>query len=281
MDPREWRASQARRTTSRLSGSEFTNLYETRRSSTRERVLASGTLATWSRTISTTESPRRRFGLPSIIVLLAIAAIALAGAFVKIAVEMREGKTSAFDNTILNAFRNPAGPSTTIGPSWLYEAARDVTSIGSYSVLTIVMVLVVLYLLLARKRFEAIYLTAAVISGVVVSNALKIGFNRPRPFLDNTPEVFTASFPSGHATMSAVVFLTLGAILAAHEPRRSLRMLFIGAAIVLTLVVGLSRVYLGVHYPTDVIAGWCLGTAWAILWSLATQWLAQRRKAAS
>lgn len=193
---------------------------------------------------------------------------------------MREGETSAFDNAILNAFRNPSNPSTAIGPPWLYEAARDVTSLGSYAVLGILVVLVVAYLLLARRRSEAIYLTAAVVSGVVLSNVLKVGLNRPRPSLDNTPEVFSASFPSGHATMSAVVFLTLGAILAVDEPQRQLRVLFIGAAIALTLVVGVSRVYLGVHYPTDVIAGWCLGTAWAILWSLAMQWLAHKRKVA-
>ncbi len=229
--------------------------------------------------IATDNTPRRVLGLPATIVLLAVAALALAGAFVKVAVEMREGETSAFDNTILNAFRNPADPSTAIGPPWLYEAARDVTSLGSYAVLGILVVLVVVYLLLARKRFEAIYLSVAVISGVLLSNALKVGFNRPRPVIDNAPEVFSASFPSGHATMSAVVFLTLGAILAVHEPQPQLRVLFIGAAIALTLIVGVSRVYLGVHYPTDVIAGWCLGTAWAILWSLATQWMARRRMA--
>jgi len=228
--------------------------------------------------IATDTAPRRPLGLNAAILLLAVAALALAGVFVKVAVEMREGETSGFDNAILNAFRNPAAPSTPIGPPWLYEATRDVTSLGSYAVLGILVVLVVVYLLLARKRFEAIYLSVAVVSGVLFSSALKVGFNRPRPTIDNAPEVFSASFPSGHATMSAVVFLTLGAILAAHEPQRPLRSLFVGAAIVLTLIVGVSRVYLGVHYPTDVIAGWCLGTTWAILWSLATRWLAQRPK---
>jgi undecaprenyl-diphosphatase len=204
-----------------------------------------------------------------------MAAAGLAGAFVKIAVEVQEGETSAFDNAVLNSFRNPADASTTIGPAWLFEAARDVTSLGSYAVLTILLGLVVVYLLLARKRFQAIYLMAAVVSGVLVSNALKIGFNRPRPSFDNSPEVFTASFPSGHATMSAVVFLTLGAILATHEPQRRMRILFLAAAVALTLLVGASRIYLGVHYPTDVLAGWCLGTAWALLWSLGVQWFAR------
>jgi len=155
-----------------------------------------------------------------VIALLIVAALGLAGGFVKVAIEMREGETSAFDNSILSWFRDPLSPTGLIGPDWLAEAARDVTSLGSYAVLGILMLLVLSYLLIARKRFEAIYLSAAVVSGVVLSNALKVGFNRPRPAFDNTPEVFTASFPSGHATMSAVVFLTLGAILAAHEPQR-------------------------------------------------------------
>ena len=230
--------------------------------------------------INTTNAPRR-LSLPNTAVLLAIAAVALVGAFGKVAVEMHEGETSAFDNSILNAFRSPIDPSTAIGPAWLYEAARDVTSLGSYPVLGLLVLLVVVYLLMVKKRFEAIYLTVAVASGVVLSNLLKVGFNRPRPSFDNTPEVFSASFPSGHATMSAVAFLTLGAILAAHEPQRPLRALFIATAIILTLLVGASRIYLGLHYPTDVLAGWCLGTAWAILCSLATQWFAAQRKKAT
>ena len=204
--------------------------------------------------------------------LLSLLAVAgLAGGFIKIAGEVHEGETSAFDNAILYWFRNPQSPTGLIGPDWLVEAARDFTSLGSYALLTTLVVLVLAYLLLDRRWFEATHLSVAVVSGVIVSNLLKVGFNRPRPVFDHAPEVFSAGFPSGHATMSGVVFLTLGAILALHEPRRSLKLLFLGAAVFLTLLVGCTRIYLQVHFPTDVVAGWCLGVGWALSWVLIAQ----------
>ncbi|MDB5538961.1 MAG: Membrane-associated phospholipid phosphatase, partial [Devosia sp.] len=102
-------------------------------------------------------------------------------------------------------------------------------------------------------------------SGTALSTGLKILFNRPRPDLGAAATVFTASFPSGHATLSAVVFLTLGALLADSIQRPALKVYFIALSIVLAVIVGISRIYLGVHYPTDVIAGWALGGAWALL----------------
>ena len=209
-------------------------------------------------------------------VLFGLIALGLVGVFAKIAGELREGETGAFDDYFLNLFRDPADPSHPIGPAWLLEAARDVTSLGSYVILGTIVVLVVVYLLLSRRRLEAVHLGLAVVAGVVLSNLLKIGFNRPRPNLDNALAVFTASFPSGHATMSAVVYLTLGVMLSLREADRRLRILYLTAAALLTLVVGVSRVYLGVHYPTDVIAGWCLGIAWAIACALVSEWWRNR-----
>lgn len=199
-------------------------------------------------------------------------AASLIGVFAKVASEMREGETSSFDDYFLNIFRTGSAPSHLIGPNWVAEAARDVTSLGSYMVLGWIVVLIVTYLFLSRRRIEAVQLAASVIAGTVLSNLLKIGFNRPRPNLDNTPAVFTSSFPSGHATMSAVVYLSLAVLLALHEESRWLRIFYVTAAVVITVTVGLSRVYLGVHYPTDVIAGWCLGTAWAIICALILVW---------
>ncbi len=205
-------------------------------------------------------------------VVFGLIALGLVGVFAKIAGEMREGETGPFDNYFLNIFRTPADPSHPIGPAWLFEVARDVTSLGSYAILGTIFVLVIVYLLLARRRGDAVHLGAAVLAGVVLSNLLKVGFNRPRPGLDNAPAVFTSSFPSGHATMSAVVYLTLGVMLSLHEDSRGLRGFYLAAASLLTLAVGVSRVYLGVHYPTDVIAGWCLGIAWAIACALLSEW---------
>lgn len=204
-----------------------------------------------------------------VLALLLLVVLAFGTAFALLAAEMREGETSDFDNTLLSWFRNSQSPTGLIGPPWVAETARDITSLGSFAILSIIIVLVLLYLLLVQRRFGAVHVGLAVISGTILSNILKVGFNRPRPVFENAPEVFTASFPSGHATMSAVVFLTLGAMLALHEPQRSLKVLYLATSLVLTLAVGLTRIYLGVHYPTDVVAGWCLGTGWAILWMLA------------
>ena len=143
--------------------------------------------------------------------------------------------------------------------------------------LGIILFSVVGYLLLTRRRAAAWLMLGAVSSGVVLNNFLKYSFARPRPDVF-TPavQVFTTSFPSGHATMSAITYLTLGALLARTQPDRRVRIYFMTLAALLTVLVGLSRIYLGVHYPTDVLAGWCIGTAWAMAcWVLMT-WLQGR-----
>jgi undecaprenyl-diphosphatase len=105
----------------------------------------------------------------------------------------------------------------------------------------------------------------AVLGGVALNSLLKIGFARPRPdFVASAVRVFTASFPSGHATMSAITYLTLGGLLARIHPALRIRTYFMSLAALLTVLVGLSRIYLGVHYPTDVLAGWCIGASWAM-----------------
>jgi undecaprenyl-diphosphatase len=194
---------------------------------------------------------------------LVLAAVLLAG-FGLIADEVIEGDTLAFDNAVLMWFRDPSAPAVPIGPSWLFEAARDITALGSFTVLALLVVGVTLQLLLTGARRTALFLLVSVIGGTIISTGLKALFDRPRPDLTGAVEVFTASFPSGHATVSAVVYLTIGAILAQREHRNALRVFYVGFAILLTGLIGVSRVYLGVHYPTDVIAGWALGSAWAL-----------------
>lgn len=190
---------------------------------------------------------------------------ALLGIFGVVADEVSEGETLGFDNAVLLALRVPGDPATPIGPTWLPEAARDVTALGSFSVLTILVVGVVAFLALVGKRGTAIFLTVSVLGGTTVSTVLKALFDRPRPELTGVAKVFTASFPSGHATISAVVYLTLGAILAEISASRKLSTFFYSAAAFLAVLVGLSRIYLGVHFPTDVVAGWSIGSAWALL----------------
>lgn len=207
--------------------------------------------------IHSLSGPRRR--------LLAAAFIAalLLGAFGVIADEMREGETAAFDQAVARLFG--AGGTDPWGPGWLQEAGRDVTALGSLTILVLIAALAVGFLLLNRQRHAALFVTFSVASGAALSSLFKLAIDRPRPDIETAVRVFTSSFPSGHATVSAVVYLTLGALLAHVTPDRRLAAFFLTAAIGLTVLIGLSRIYLGVHYPTDVLAGWALGTAWALL----------------
>jgi undecaprenyl-diphosphatase len=195
--------------------------------------------------------------------LLTIAALLFG--FGLIAQEVVEGEPLPFDRAVMLALRNPANPSLPIGPPWLAETARDVTSLGSIVVLGLILIAVVGYLLLAGKRAAAWLMLAAVVGGTVLNDLLKFAFARPRPELAApAARVFTSSFPSGHAALSAITYLTLGALLARTHASRPPRIYFLSLALILTFLVGVSRVYLGVHYPTDVLAGWCIGAAWAM-----------------
>jgi undecaprenyl-diphosphatase len=196
-----------------------------------------------------------------------------AWAFVQVAGEVMEGETSSLDRAVLLALRAPGDPSNPIGPEWLEQAARDITGLGGHPVLLLVTIATVIYLLLSGKRHAALLVLVAVGGGMLLSSLLKIGFARPRPDLvPHGARVYTASFPSGHAMLSAVTYLTLGALLARVEQRRRIKAFLLGVAILLTILIGLSRVYLGVHWPSDVLAGWCSGAAWASLcWFIALQ----------
>ncbi|WP_353021459.1 phosphatase PAP2 family protein [Mesorhizobium sp. M1403] len=194
-----------------------------------------------------------------------------------LAEEVLEGDTGGFDRAVLMAFRSAGNPTNPIGPPWLEKMGRDVTSLGSFAFLGFVSAGAVGYLLIAGKRRYAVLVAAAVAGGEAISTLLKVAFDRQRPDLIHTTRVFTASFPSGHAMLSAVTFLTLGVLLAKANPDRRAKAYFVSLAVFLTVMVGLSRVYLGVHYPTDVLAGWCVGSAWAILCWSAVQWIEQRR----
>ncbi|KQQ91515.1 phosphoesterase [Aureimonas sp. Leaf324] len=197
--------------------------------------------------------------------------------FLTIASEMREGETHAFDDAILRALRSPTDPADPIGPFWVEAIMRDLTALGGYTVLSLILLLAVTYLLMKGKRASALMMAVAVVGGVILSNLLKIGFDRQRPdVVAHLVDVHSLSFPSGHAMLSAVTYLTLGALLARSERGIVMRAYFMGVAIVLTLLIGSSRVYLGVHYPTDVLAGWCAGSAWAFLCWWMARWLQHR-----
>ncbi|MBI4266562.1 MAG: phosphatase PAP2 family protein [Acidobacteria bacterium] len=183
-----------------------------------------------------------------------------------------DGDPLAVDRAVLLAMRDEAG--RPIGPAWLEGAARDVTSLGSNAVLALASVAAIGFLLLSGARSAAMLVVASVGSGYGLMLLLKNAIGRARPDLvPHAVQVVSAGFPSGHAMLSAVTYLTLGALLARVQPRRWLKGYVLGMAVVLTLLVGLSRVYLGVHWPTDVVAGWCLGAGWALAWWRAAVWL--------
>lgn len=189
--------------------------------------------------------------------------------FGKLASEMMEGDTLAFDRWLLVHLRTPADPKVPIGPGWLHEAMVDFTALGGGAVLTLITLLAAGYLLARRKAAMALFLAVAIAAGGILNTLLKHGFVRERPdVVPHLVEVSSASFPSGHAMNSAMVYLTLAALLARAERSWHVRMFLMAGAILVTLLVGFSRAYLGVHWPTDVMAGWSVGAAWACLASL-------------
>lgn len=195
---------------------------------------------------------------------LAVAAASLA--FAKLASEVIEGDTQAFDRAVLLALRVPGRADIPIGPHWLQEAARDVTALGGTAVLTCATAAAAGFLMLSGRRAAAVLAVAAVGGGTVLGSALKLGFDRPRPDLvPHLAEAYTASFPSGHTMLSAVTYLVLGALLMRAERNRWAKAYILVVALLTTLLVGASRVYLGLHWPTDVLAGWCAGDAWSLL----------------
>lgn len=211
-------------------------------------------------------------------VLLALAGIVTGvWLFALLADEVVEGGTEAFDQKLLLAFRH-SDTHALLGPPAVQEAARDITALGSVAVLTLVTVFAAGFLALDGKRHMALFLLAAILGGVTVGTILKDRFHRSRPELvPYSDYVSGASFPSGHSMMSAVTYLTLGALLARSQERRRLKAYLLLIAIFLTFAVGVTRVYLGVHWPTDVLAGWTAGAVWALLCWLTARRLQTRR----
>lgn len=217
--------------------------------------------------------PDTRILLSGLIVFSALAA------FAYVASEVLEGYPLAIDRWLLLRLRLVADPGVSVGPRWLVQAMVDLTALGGGTVLTLVAVFVTLYLAARRKVALAVFVLSSIAAGGVLTAVLKTLFARARPdIVPHLVEVSSASFPSGHAMNSAMVYLTGAALLASAEPSRRVRIFLVSAALALTLAIGFSRVFLGVHFPTDVLGGWAIGIAWAV----AASWVAailQRRQA--
>lgn len=207
--------------------------------------------------------------IESRILLGFVALLVIVFGFAKVAAEISEGDTLALDRFLLMALRTPGTPADPIGPHWLSRALTDVTALGGVTVLTLITCLAAGYLLAARKPAIAAFTGAAVAAGAILSSLLKNYYERARPDLvEHLVGTSSTSFPSAHAMNSAIVYLTLAVLIARSSESRPVRRYLICVAIALTLTIGFSQVYLGVHWPTDVVAGWAVGGTWAMLCSL-------------
>lgn len=212
--------------------------------------------------------------------VVALAAGAL-WVFASLADEVSEGETLAFDRAVLLALRAPGDLSDPIGPSWLELMMRDLTALGGVAILGLLTLSVAGLLWLQGRRTSVALLLVAVVGGQVFSNAAKWIFDRPRPdIVPHETLATSASFPSGHSMMATVTYLTLAVMVARLQDRRRVRIYLVSLAALVAFLVGASRVYLGVHWPTDVLAGWAAGAGWALGCLLLADWLWPRPKSA-
>jgi undecaprenyl-diphosphatase len=184
---------------------------------------------------------------------------AVAALFLHIGSEVAEGETRSFDDYILygaKAARN-AHP-------WITEMMRDLSGVGGTVTLLLVTVAACGYLALVVSRRRATIVALSIAGSEAAVEVFKWAFERARPDVPQAEfAVRGLSFPSGHSSMSAVVFLTLGALIAYEHDRPLERWYIMGVAVAATVLIGLSRAALGVHWATDVLGGWAFGAAWA------------------
>lgn len=180
----------------------------------------------------------------------------------------------AVDEAVILALREPGELSDPVGPPAVETAVRDLTALGGTAILTLLTVNSAVILWLHGNRRSAVVLVLAVIGGTLLSLAFKDLYARPRPSVVPVDiHLVTYSFPSGHSMLSAITYLTIGTLLARATTRRSIKIYIMFLSILLAVAVGFSRVYLGVHWPTDVLAGWTAGIVWALfVWLVANFW---------
>lgn len=214
---------------------------------------------------------RRREWSVAIFPVVVFFVLALGYGFIKLADNVHVGGTQSFDESILRSLRRTNDLATPIGPAWLREGVQDVTALGS-PIILLLMLLAVMGFMVGVRQWRMMMFTVMTTSGGAIASVLLKHFNgRARPnVVPHLREVSSSSFPSGHAMLSAVAFLTLGFLLMEIMPSRALKVYCLVWAMLLTALVGISRIYLGVHYPSDVLAGWMAGIAWALgAWAVA------------
>lgn len=223
----------------------------------------------------------RRLGLGAIELETAAAFASIGAAawlFWAVAEQVTEGDAHEIDRMILLALREAGMSDNPVGPAWFEYAVSDITALGGYAVLTLLVGLSAIYLILQKHWGSALVVAASVISGTLLVSVFKAVFDRARPeVVDHLTHATSSSFPSGHASAATLTYLTLGLMIASAQDRRRTRAFVVVSALSIALLVGFSRVYLGVHWPSDVVAGWSFGAAWAIAWWLAARFIVRRR----
>jgi undecaprenyl-diphosphatase len=184
------------------------------------------------------------------------------------------GATKELDETILRMLRRRDNLAIPSGPKWLSQASHDITSLGSGTNLTLASGIAVGFLCLQRRFRAAGFLIVSLGSGLMLSYLLKNFFLRERPIVVPRLTHFDpGSFPSGHSMGAALVYLTLGGILSRQTRRLLKKAYFLSIALALSVLVGISRIYLGVHFPSDVLAGWAVGSLWSAICTQTARWL--------
>lgn len=215
------------------------------------------------------------------VTLLAIVTLGVY-AFIEIAEEMAAGEIRQIDEALFLSLRLKDDPSTPIGPAWLQETAVEVTALGGYPLIVLTLAAVAGFFMVTKRYGAALYAVLSVGIGALLSQTLKQYYGRPRPDLvDHLDTVHTLSFPSGHALVTTVAYLTMASIVVGFLDDGRARVYVIAVAVLVAILVGVSRVYLGVHWPSDVAAGWALGVAWACFSWLIVHFLRRGKTGAS
>ncbi|THD35124.1 MAG: phosphatase PAP2 family protein [Sphingomonas sp.] len=208
---------------------------------------------------------------------LGLFVLSLAGLGAYLADELIEGEGWAIDPRILLGLRVSGHLDTPIGPHWLLQSAVDISALGGPTLMWLFGVSGLVWLLYQRRRAEAGWIAGSLIGASLISSSLKYAIGRPRPSLvPHLAQVTDSSFPSGHSLVSAALYLTLGLMLAEGQKGWAPRVALVGFFALLVLLIGMSRVFLGVHWPSDVLGGWSFGTAWALSVFAANRWVRAR-----